>query len=59
MKPILTVKDVAELLQVSTTHVYNIMNLTDFPVIHVGRRKLVKYTDLMDWLEKQKHTQST
>jgi excisionase family DNA binding protein len=53
-KPILTVKDVAELLQVSTTHVYNIMSFTDFPVIHVGRRKLVKYEDLMDWLDKQK-----
>jgi excisionase family DNA binding protein len=53
-KPILTVKDVADLLQVSTTHVYNIMNLTDFPVIHVGRRKLVKYEDLMKWLEGQK-----
>ena len=54
MKPILTVKDIAELLQVSTTHVYNIMNLTGFPVIHVGRRKLVKYEDLMKWLETQK-----
>lgn len=53
-KPILTVKDIAELLQVSTTHVYNIMNLTDFPVIHVGRRKLVKYEDLMKWLDTQK-----
>jgi excisionase family DNA binding protein len=53
-KPILTVKDIASLLQVSTTHVYNIMNQTDFPVIQVGRRKLVKYEDLMEWLEKQK-----
>jgi excisionase family DNA binding protein len=54
VKPILTVKDIAELLQVSTTHVYNIMNLTGFPVIHVGRRKLVKYEDLMKWLDTQK-----
>jgi excisionase family DNA binding protein len=53
-KPILTVKDIAELLQVSTTHVYNIMNHTDFPVIFVGRRKLVKYEDLMKWLDTQK-----
>lgn len=53
-KPILTVKDIAEFLQISTTHVYNIMNQTDFPVIHVGRRKLVKYEDLMKWLDSQK-----
>ena len=58
--PVLTITDVAEILQCSKTHVSNLLKgkvqgvpkLTHFAL---GRRKLVRREWLEEWLETNKH----
>jgi hypothetical protein len=58
-EPILTIKDVAEVLRCSKTHVCNVMagkvaGVPQLAHIALGRRKLVRREWLNQWLEASK-----
>lgn len=64
---ILSIKEVAQHLRCSKTHVYNAINgkiqgIVPLPVIPIGRRKLVRRTSLETWTRANEvaseHTQS-
>lgn len=50
---ILTVKQAAELLQLSEDVVYPLTHRRDFPAIRVGRCIRIPRNMLMDWVEAQ------
>ncbi|MCQ2442126.1 MAG: helix-turn-helix domain-containing protein [Oscillospiraceae bacterium] len=48
---ILTAKDLQSILQISRAGAYNLMNISDFPTILIGRSKRVMKSKLLDWLD--------
>lgn len=52
---IMSVKDVVNLLGISSTNAYALFNRSDFPAICVNRRKLVSRDDFFTWLEAHKN----
>lgn len=50
---ILTVKDAAELLQVSTKTMYDWANIPGFPALRIGNCIRIPYDLLMDWVNAQ------
>lgn len=51
MPPMLTVPEVAELLRVSQNHLYYIIEKDkSFPILMLGRRKLVPKDELKEWI---------
>lgn len=57
-REILTVKDIAELMQCSVSHVLNLMNgkvkgAPQLPYVPSGRRRLVSRDTFMEWFRSQ------
>jgi excisionase family DNA binding protein len=53
---VLTIKEVAEILRCSKTHVCNVISgkirrLPPLPVVRIGRRAVVRRSALMEWLK--------
>ena len=46
----LTAKDVAGYLNISLTCAYYVMNSDQFPVLKIGKRKLVTKENFLNWL---------
>ena len=53
---ILTAEDLQELLRLSKSGTYNLMNRSDFPTLSVGGCKRVLKTDLFRWMDEHKRT---
>ncbi len=52
-KPLLlTVPQVAELLQIGMNQAYNLCRRPDFPAIHIGRNIRINREVLQDWLDR-------
>ena len=51
----LSAKEIAALLRISTATVYCIFSAIDFPTITIGSRKLVRKENLFVWLEKHEN----
>lgn len=49
----LNASEVAAVMGVSRPTVYELMRREDFPVVHIGTRKLVPRSKLEEWLERQ------
>lgn len=45
--------EVAQLLGISRSAAYNLMHRDDFPSFRIGKRWLVRDSNLHEWLEKQ------
>ncbi len=53
LPPCISIPQAAKLLGVSDRHLYNFLRKgSDFPVIEIGRRKIVPSILLKDWVEK-------
>ncbi|MBQ9943390.1 MAG: helix-turn-helix domain-containing protein [Clostridia bacterium] len=50
---ILNARQIASALGISRAGVYNLLSRTDFPTLHIGRRKMVMKNDLILWLRNQ------
>ena len=58
-KLVYSVAEVVQLLGVSLTKVYDLTNRSDFPVVQVGRRKLIPKKEFEEWLSREtKHTRT-
>ena len=51
VKKMLNVNDVAEILQVSSSHAYSLIRRGDIPSIHIGRSIRVRPADLEEYIE--------
>lgn len=47
----LSAKNVAELLGISISSTYELMNECDFPVLQIGSRKVVPKENFREWVE--------
>ena len=54
---ILDARQIALALRISRASAYNLLSSADFPTLHIGKRKLVMKTDLIQWLKS--HTNTT
>ena len=52
-KLVLNVRELADRLQVSMPTAYAMTELPGFPVLRVGRKKLIPITDLERWLSRE------
>lgn len=52
-KQVMTVKEMAQVMQLSLPKAYDLTNRADFPIIHVGRKKLIPIHAFNTWLKKQ------
>jgi excisionase family DNA binding protein len=50
---ILTAKHIAEILNISYRYAYEVMEWNGFPLIKMGRKKIVRKDKFIEWLEKQ------
>lgn len=58
-KLVYSVSEVGQLLGVSRPKVYDLTNRSDFPVVQVGRRKLIPKKEFEEWLSREtKHTRT-
>ena len=48
----LNAKQVADLLGISQSSCHELMNSDNFPVMHIGKRKVVQKDKLIEWLNK-------
>ena len=53
---ILDASQIASALRISRAGAYNLLSSTDFPTLHIGRRKLVMKNDLIQWLKSHTNT---
>lgn len=47
---VLTAKDISHILKISKPTAYDVMNLTDFPLLKIGRCKRVLRCEFFNWL---------
>ena len=52
MPDILTAENLGALFHMSRAGVYNLLNSSDFPTLHVGCRKFVTKDNLIAWMER-------
>lgn len=52
-KLVLTVKEFADLMQISMPTAYNMTEREGFPLIRIGRKKLIPIAKLNEWLSQQ------
>ena len=50
---LLTPKETTVILRCSLPMLYQLTERQDFPVVRLGRRKLIPKAGLMEWIEKQ------
>ena len=55
---ILDARQIALALRISRASAYNLLSSTDFPTLHIGKRKLVMKTDLIQWLKSHTNTKA-
>ena len=48
---VLTAKDLQAYLHISRAGAYNLLSRSDFPTLHIGKRKLVTLRNLQQWME--------
>ncbi len=58
-KPMLSVKEMAAFLGVSETVAYRLTHSKGFPVLCLGRRRLIPSDELNNWISKQIHVQGS
>lgn len=49
----LTIPEMGDLLRISRSGAYALTNIPGFPLTRLGKRKMVKTSDLFAWLEHQ------
>jgi predicted DNA-binding transcriptional regulator AlpA len=49
----LNVSDVAGILGISRAFAYNLFHAQDFPVIVIGKRRIVKKDSFLNWLQEK------
>lgn len=54
----LNVIDVAGILGVSRAFAYNLFHAKDFPVIVIGKRRIVKRDSFLNWLQEKEGAES-
>ena len=52
LQDVLEAGQLAELLHLSRSGVYNLLNKPDFPTLHVGRKKMVMKQELIVWMHR-------
>ncbi len=50
---VLDARQLAQALQISRASAYTLLGQATFPTLHIGKRKLVMKSDLIDWLKNQ------
>ena len=55
---ILDARQIASALRISRASAYNLLSSADFPALHIGKRKLVMKTDLIQWLKSHTNTKA-
>ena len=55
---ILDARQIASALRISRASAYNLLSSVDFPTLHIGKRKLVMKTDLIQWLKSHTNTKA-
>lgn len=53
----LSVEEAAELCGVCTKTMYTLTHRADFPTVKLGRRTLISYEGLKEWIRKNTNTQ--
>ncbi len=57
LEKLLTIKDIAEMLQLSTVKIHRLINLGGLPSIKIDGSRRFKPSDVREWLEQ--HTQAS
>lgn len=52
LPPVLNAMQLASVLGISRAGAYNLLNSSDFPTLHVGGRKMVASSKLMEWIDR-------
>lgn len=52
-KLLLTVREAAELMGISTATMYNVIHIVGFPTIRLGRKVLISREGLIEWVRAQ------
>jgi excisionase family DNA binding protein len=47
-----SIPEVAKLLGISIPTAYGLANSKDFPILHIGKRKVVPAQGLQEWIQK-------
>lgn len=55
---ILDARQIALALRISRASAYNLLSSADFPTLHIGKRKLVMKSDLIQWLKSHTNTKA-
>ena len=55
---ILDARQIASALRISRANAYNLLSSAEFPTLHIGKRKLVMKTDLIQWLKSHTNTKA-
>ena len=55
---ILDARQIALALRISRASAYNLLSSADFPTLHIGKRKLVMKTDLIQWMKSHTNTKA-
>lgn len=58
-KSILSVKEMADFLGISETLAYRLTHREGFPVLCLGKRRLIPVEELNNWISKQIHVQGS
>ena len=52
LPPVLNANELAETLGISRAGAYNLLNSADFPTLHIGSRKMVARSKLLEWIDR-------
>jgi len=52
LPPVLNAAQLASILGISRAGAYNLLNSKNFPTLHVGSRKMVASSKLLEWIDR-------
>ena len=52
LPPVLNATQLASVLGISRAGAYNLLNSKNFPTLHVGARKMVASSKLLEWIDR-------
>ena len=52
LPPVLNATQLASVLGISRAGAYNLLNSRNFPTLHVGSRKMVASSKLLEWIDR-------
>lgn len=52
LPPVLNATQLASVLGISRAGAYNLLNSAGFPTLHVGARKMVASSKLLEWIDR-------